>query len=99
MVTIFFKKEIANTFNEYFGSKIEPPDLNIWTEGSANVLSSYTSDDGIDNILIKFFNHPSIKKIKQNFSITSKLSFQTVSVINVKQAIKDPKNNKESHWL
>ena len=51
-------------------------DLHIWTEGSSNVPPSYTNDDGIDNIILKFVNQPSIKTIKQNFNITSKFSFQ-----------------------
>ena len=41
---IFKNKEIANTFNEYFGSIVESPALHIWTEGSSNVPTSYTSD-------------------------------------------------------
>ena len=61
---IFKNKEIANTFNEYFGSIVESLDLQVWS----NVPPSYTSDDDIDNILIKFVNHPSIKTIKQNFN-------------------------------
>ena len=91
---IFKNKEIANTFNEYFGSIVESLDLHIWTEGSSNVPRSYTSDNGIDNILIKFVNHPSIKTIKQNFNITSKFSFQPVFVNDVKQVIKNLKSNK-----
>ena len=59
---IFKNKEITNTFNEYFGSIVEWLDLHIWTEGSSNILLSYTSDGGI--------NHPSIKTIKHNFNIT-----------------------------
>ena len=81
---IFKNKEIANTFNEYFGSIVESLDLHVWTESSCNVPPSYTSDNDIDNILIKFANHPSIKTIKQNFDITSKFSFQPVSVNDVK---------------
>ena len=43
---IFLKKEIANTFHEYFGSVVESLslDLHTWNDG-----------------LIKFINHPSIK--------------------------------------
>ena len=61
---IFKNKEIAHTFNEYFGSIVESLDLHIWTEGSPNAPSSYANDDGIDNILIKFVNYPSINTIK-----------------------------------
>ena len=86
---IFKNKEITNTFNEYFGLIVESLDLHIWTESSSNVPPSYTSDDDIDNNLIKFVNHPSIKTIKQNFNIVGKFSFQPVSVNDVKQVIKD----------
>ena len=68
----FKNKEIANTFNEYFGSIVESLGLDMRTEGATNVLPSCTGDDSIDNILIKFVNHPSIKTIKHNFNITSK---------------------------
>ena len=60
--------------------------LHIWTEGSSNILLSYTSDDGI--------NHPSIKIIKQNINITSKFLLQHVSLNDMKQAIKDFKSNR-----
>ena len=68
---------------------MKSPDLRIWTEGSSNVTPPYTSDDGINNILIKFVDHPSVKTIKQSFNITSKFSFKPVSVNDVKQVIKD----------
>ena len=55
-----------------------------WVEGSYNVPPSYTSDDDIVNIVIKFVNHPSIKTVKQNFTVTSKFSFQPVSVNDMK---------------
>ena len=64
------------------------------TEGYFNVPPSYTGDNGINNILIKFVNHPSIKTIKQNFNINSKFSYQPVSVNDVKQVIKDLKSSK-----
>ena len=84
----------SNTFNEYFGSIVKSLDIHIWTEGSYNVPPSCTSDDDIDNILIKFVNRPSIKTIKQNFNITSKFLFQPVSVNDVKQVIRDLKSSK-----
>ena len=90
---MFKNKEIANTFNEYFGSIVESLDLQIWTKDSSNLPLSYTSHDGIDNILITFVHHPSIKTTKQNVNIISKFSFQLVSVYNVKQVIKDLTSN------
>ena len=87
---IFKNKEIVNTFNEYFVSIKYFKSF----EGYSNVPPSYTSDDGIDIILTKFVNHPSIKTIKQNFNITNKFSFQPVSVNDVKQVIKDLNSTK-----
>ena len=69
-------------------------DLHILTEDSYKVPSSYASDDGIGNILIKFDNHLSMKKIKQNFNITCKFLFQPVFIYDVKQVIKDCKSKK-----
>ena len=91
---IFKNKEIANIFNEYFGPIVESLALHIWTDHSSNVPSSYTSDDGINNILIKFVNNPSIRTIRQNFSITSKFLSQPASANDVKQVIKDLKSKK-----
>ena len=82
---IFKNKEITNIFNEYFGSIVEWLDLHIQTEGSSNILLSYTSDGGI--------NHPSIKTIKPNFNITTKFSFKHAFVNDLKQVIKDFKSN------
>ena len=45
---IFKNKKISNKFNKYYKSIVESLDLHIWTEGSANVSPSYTSDDGIE---------------------------------------------------
>ena len=73
----FKNKEIANTFNEYFRSIVESLDLHIWTEGSLNIPLSYTSDDGIESILIKFIIDQSIKTNQQNFNITSKFLVST----------------------
>ena len=76
------------------GSIVESLDLHIWTESSSNVPPSCASDNNIDNILIKFVSHPTIKTTKYNFNITSKFSFQLVFVNDVKQVIKDIKSNK-----
>ena len=35
---VFKNKEIANTFNEYFGSTVESLDLHIWTEVSTSII-------------------------------------------------------------
>ena len=48
----------------------------------------HISDDGKDNILIEFGNHPSFKTIKQNFNITGTFSFQPASLNDGKQVVK-----------
>lgn len=66
---------------------------NRQTEGS-KAFPVYASDDSINNIFIKFINHPSIQTSRQKLNITSKCLFQSVFVNNVKQAIKDLNSNK-----
>ena len=85
---IFKSKDIADTSNEFFGSTVESLGLYMWTKGS-KAFPGYARDVSIDNNLMKCVNYPSIRKIKQNLSITSKFLFQPVSVNNVKQVIKD----------
>ena len=79
---IFKNKEIANTFNEYFESTVETLDLHTWTKGSSKVRLSYTNDDGIYNILIKFVNRPSIQVTKECKLILKECSF-TFTVLPV----------------
>ena len=58
---ILKNKEIANTFNDHFGSIVDNLGLDHWDDHS---LSPTKGDDRIDNIIKRYKNHPSIKNIK-----------------------------------
>ena len=88
---ILKNKEIANIFDDHFGSIVENLDLNHWNDHS---LSPTESSDRIENIIKWYKNHPSIRNIKANFNSVSILSFQPVFVDDDKTVIKDLKNNK-----
>ena len=83
-------RDVADTFNEYFGSIVESLDLYKWEREICD-----SSQDYLDIIIhIKYDRHPSIQMIKQNFRIPKKFSFQFASKDVVKKIIKDLKNSK-----
>ena len=90
---ILKNKEIANTFNDHFGSIVDSLGLDRWDDHS---LSPTKGDDRIDNIIKRYKNHPSIKNIKAKFNSARIFSFQPVSVDDVKTVIRDLKNNKSA---
>ena len=59
---ILKNKEIANIFNDHFGSIVQNLDLDHWNDHS---LSLTKSSDRIENIIKRYKNHPSIRKIKK----------------------------------
>ena len=81
-------KEIANIFNDRFGSIVENLGLDHWDGHS---LSPTKSSDRIENIIKRYKNHPSIRKIKANFNSVCIFSFQPVCVDDVKTVIQDLK--------
>ena len=88
---ILKNKEIANIFNDHFGSIVENLGLDHWDDHS---LSPTRSSNRIENIIKRYKNHPSIRKIKAYFNSVCIFSFQPVSVDDVKTVIQDLKNNK-----
>ena len=88
---ILKNKEIANIFNDHFGSIVENLGLDHWDD---HFLSPTKSFDRIENIIKRYKNHPSIRKIKANFNSVCIFSFQLVCVDDVKTVIQDLKNNK-----
>ena len=90
---ILKNKEIANTFNDHFGSIVVNLGLDHWDDHS---LSPTKGDDRIDNIIKRYKNHPSIKGIRAKFNSVRVSSFQPVSVDDVKTVIRDLKNNKSA---
>ena len=68
-------KEIANTFNEHFGSIVD----NLSLDHSDNhSLSPTIGSDRVDNIIKRYTNHTSIKNIKAKFNSFPSFSFQPV---------------------
>ena len=88
---ILKNKEIANIFNDHFGSIVENLGLDHWDDHS---LSPTKSSDGIENIIKRYKNHPSIRNIKASFNSVCILSCQPVCEDDVKTVIQDLKNNK-----
>ena len=84
-------KEIANTFNDHFGSIVNNLGLDHWDDNS---LSPAKSSDRIDNTIEWYKNHPSIRNIKAKLNSARSFSFQPVFMDEVKTVIRDMKNNK-----
>ena len=56
---------------------------------AGNVISLANNCDTIDSIVLKFYNHPSIKMIKNKFTKIVKFSFHQVTLAEVRKATKD----------
>ena len=87
---ILKNKEIANTFNDHFGSIADNLSLDHWDDHS---LSPTIGSDSIDNIIKRYKNHPSIKNIKAKFNSFRSFSFQPL-MEEVKTVVRDMENNK-----
>ena len=81
--------EIASTFNSFFGSVVDSLDLYEWP--SEEIQYSF---DNIENIVLKYRNHPSIIKIKHNHKINHRFSLQPVSLREVKNVKSNISSNK-----
>ena len=68
-------KDVADTFNEYFGSIVESLDLYKWESEISDLGLNYSNQDYFDINIRKYEKHPSIQMIKQNFRISKKFSF------------------------
>ena len=90
---ILKNKEIANTFNDHFGSIVDSLALDHWDDHS---LSTTKGGDMIDNIIKRYESHSSIKNIKAKFNSVCIFSFQPVWVEDVKTIVRDLKSNKSA---
>ena len=88
---ILKNKEIAKTFNDYFGSIVENLNLHYW-EDKIRVPSN--SSNKINDIIKNFENHPSICNIKTKYRGISKFSFQPVTIEEVKNIVRALKTHK-----
>ena len=87
-------KDIADRFNEYFGSIVESLDIYKWESGITGLALNDSNQDYLDITIRKYKKHLSIQMIKQNFRIFKKFSLESVSKDEVKKIIKDLKNSK-----
>ena len=88
---ILKNKQIANTFNDHFGSIVNNLGLDHWDD---HFLSPTIGSDRIDNIFKRYKNHPNLKNIKAKFDSFRSFSFQPVFMEEIKTVIRDMKNNK-----
>ena len=86
---ILKSKEIANTFNDYFGSIVN---LEHWDEDS-NSYSVINHRNNVKDIIKTYINHPSIKNVKKKYKNIKNFSFRSVTTDEVKNVIKDLKRN------
>ena len=83
--------EIAETFNEHSAETAEKLNTFEWPSNNEDLTEQIRT-----KIIKKFKNHPSIVKTKNKYLIKEKFSFQSVSVKDVENAIKNIPNNKAS---
>ena len=77
-------KEIAEIFNEYFSTCA----LNLDIGKNPNFLRDITNiRDPIEKAIIKYENHPSIKKINETHAETNRFSFSIVSCADVHKIV------------
>ena len=78
-------KDIADTFNEYFGSIVESLDLYKWESEITDLGLNDSNQDYLDITIRKYETNPSMQMIKQNFTISKKFSLEPVSKNEVKK--------------
>ena len=85
-------KEIANIFNDHFGSIVDKLSLDHWNDHSLSLTMGF---DRINNIIKRYKNHPSIKNIKAKLNSFRSFSFQPIFMEEFKTVvIRDMKNSK-----
>ena len=86
-------EEIADIFNNSFGSIVENLNLEQWNKSSTSPSVCNRLND-ISDIIKKYINYPSITKIKEKIQNIKKLAFRSVTTEEAKKVIKDLKTNK-----
>ena len=79
---------LAVTVSSFFNPIIPPFELFKWPEVLPNVPRPLMNYDGIDFIVIKYKNHPTIAKIKKEYGFNPYFSLHEVSVTDIKIIIK-----------
>ena len=82
--------KIAKTFNSFFETVTDSLNLFSWS------LKVKACDNKFQGIILNFSNHPSILKIKENFQLNKRFSFQHVSEATVRKVVKNLPSDKVS---
>ena len=77
-------KDIAEKFNHFYGNILETLNIEPYNEGSHNVDHI---QGPVLKAILKYQNHPSIIKIKQNILQTKTFSFQKISKEEIEKQI------------
>ena len=81
--------EVAKILTKHFSGIVDKLNIFEWL----SCETEYTEDQ-LTNIFNKYKSHPSIKKIKRNYTIKQKLSFKPVTVKDIENVIKNIPTNK-----
>ena len=81
--------EISKIFNIYFSETVDKLNIFEWPS-----CETECTEDQLTNIINKYKSHPSIKKIKSNYTIKQKFSFKLVTFKDIENVIKNIPANK-----
>ena len=85
--------KITEVFNEYFANITDELGL---TENKANLSFSENIEDPIEKAVHKYKNHPSIKKVKQQWSPQTLFEFRKITTEDVATQLRKLKSKKSS---
>ena len=89
---ILSERKTCSTFNKYFGSIVQLPNLSQWSGSSLNNQQLCVKLDKTDATILKYQHHPSITMIKKRFVDLPIFNFQAVvSLADVKKIIMELK--------
>ena len=69
---------LADTFNDFFEHAVDNLGIKEY-QCDHNIETDSVTNDPIDNAILKYKNHPSIKLINENVSFESRFSFTEVN--------------------
>ena len=77
---------LADTFNDFFEHAVDNLGIKEY-QCDHNIETDSVTNDPIDNAILKYKNHPSIKLINENVSFESRFSFTEVNEDDIQQEI------------
>lgn len=83
--------EVAQTFNDFFTNAVSS--LGI-TENKSLLTETKNTNGGVEEVIKRFENHPSVVSIKENVKIDTRFKFSEIKVDDIRNEIKCLKPNK-----